>query len=81
MKTPTVKSIDANKARRMFDLWALSRDFLFTAIITSAFKQAVKGNVKIWIIMKKITVVIAPDEGCCNLSPNNKSASHSEGLE
>ena len=81
IKTPTVKSVDASKARRMFDLWALSRDFLFTAIITSEFKPAVKGNVKIWMIMKKIIAATALDEGCCNFSPNNKSTSHSEGLK
>ena len=52
--TPKVKSVDASKARRMFDLWALSRDFTLTAIITSAFKTAVKGKVRMLMIMRNI---------------------------
>jgi len=28
--TPTTKSVDASKASKMFDLWALSRGFNFT---------------------------------------------------
>ena len=38
----------------MLDLMALIRDFVFTAIITNAFKAAVKGNVTMLITARKI---------------------------
>ena len=73
-----MKSVDASNASKMFDLCALNRDFVFTAIITSAFKTAVKGKVRMWMIMIKIRIATATGEGCCNLSPNTRSASHPE---
>ena len=51
---PTAKSVEASIASKMFDLWALSRDFTLTAIITSAFKAAVKGKVSVLMKMMKI---------------------------
>lgn len=77
---PTVKSVDARKASRMFDLCALRRDFSFTAIITSAFKIAVKGNVRTSIVIIKIRVATPTGEGFCSLPPNKRSASHFVGL-
>ena len=38
----------------MFDFCALNRDFVFTAIITSVFKTAVKGTKMMLMIMYKI---------------------------
>ena len=52
--TPTIKSVVAKHASGMLDLMALIRDFVFTAIITNAFKAAVKGNVTMLITARKI---------------------------
>jgi len=49
-----MKSVDASIASKMFDLWTLSRDFVLTAIITSAFKAAVKGKVMMLMTMRNI---------------------------
>jgi len=38
----------------MYDLLALSREFVFRVIITKTFKAAVKGNVTMLITAKKI---------------------------
>lgn len=43
---PAIKSVDASKASKIFDVWALRRDSIFTANITKAFKTAVKGKVR-----------------------------------
>ena len=52
--TPTIKSVVAKHASSMLDLMTLIRDFVFTAIITNAFKAAVKGNVTMLITARKI---------------------------
>ena len=49
-----------------------------TAIITSGFKTAVKR--KMWMIVRKFRAAVATGEGCCNLAPNKRSASHPGGL-
>jgi len=71
-----VKSVDASNASKMFDLWVLRRDFVFTAINTSAFKTAVKGKVRMLKIILSTRAATATGEGCCSLSPMNRSASH-----
>jgi len=43
----------------MLDLMALSRDFVFTAVITNAFKAAVKGNVTMLMTAMKIRRVLS----------------------
>ena len=56
----------------MFDLLALSLDFIFTAIITSVFKVAVKGKVRMLMIMTKIsTAWVTEPEG--SLPPSKTS--------
>ena len=68
-RTATTKSVEASKASPIFDLWLLSCDFILTAIITSAFKAAVTGNVRMWttvIIIRKVWVSV---EGWCSLPP------------
>ena len=44
----------AKHASSMLDLMALNRDFVFMAIMTNAFKAAVKGNVTRLITARKI---------------------------
>ena len=68
-RTPTKKSVKASKASPMLDLWALRREFILTANITSAFKAAVRGNVRMWttvMIMRKAWVRV---EGWWSLPP------------
>ena len=43
----------------MLDLLALRRDFIFTTIITNAFKATVKGKVTMLITARKITTALA----------------------
>ena len=50
---PTRKSVDANNASKIFDLVALNRDLVFTAIITKAFRTTVKGKVMMLITIMK----------------------------
>ena len=50
---PTRKSVDANNASKIFDLVALNRDLVFTAIITKAFRTTVTGKVMMLITIMK----------------------------
>ena len=68
-RIPTTKSVEASKASATFDLWLLSRDFILTAIITSAFKAAVTGNVRMWTTMTIIRKVWVSVEGWLSLPP------------
>ena len=58
----------------MLDLCALSRDLALTEIITSAFKTAVIGKVKMLKMMRKLKKAALQGEGCCSLWPKRRSA-------
>ena len=74
---PTKKSVSASIANTMFDFCALNRDFVFTAIITSAFKTAITGTVMMLMIMYKIRTPWKKKEGCWRF-PNILSAARQE---
>ena len=78
--TPTTKSVDASNASKMFDFCALSRGFTFTASIVSAFKTAVKGKVRMLMIIMKINTAWTMEEDWWSLPPSWKYVSHSEGI-
>ena len=79
-RIPIAKSVEASIASKTFVLWALSRDFTLTAIITSAFKTAVKGKVRMLTKMMKIKNAWVKGEGCCSLLPKIVSATQPGGL-
>ena len=68
--TPTTRSDIAIQARSTLGLLALNRDFVFTAIITSAFKKVVKGNVTMLMTKTNMRTALAPRES--GLLPNTK---------
>ena len=67
--TPTTKSVEASKASTMFDLCSLSRGFVLTAMITSTFKAAVIGNVRVLTTMMIIRKAWVSIEGWWSLPP------------
>ena len=67
--TPTTKSVEASKASTMFDLCSLRRGFFLMAIITSTFKAAVRGNVRVLTIMIIIRKAWVSIEGWWSLPP------------
>ena len=79
-RIPTVKSVKARNASKTLDLCTLSRDFVWTEIITSAFKTAVTGKVRRLTMIRKIKKATLKEEGCCSLFPNTRSASQPVGL-
>ena len=68
--TPTTRSDIAMQARSTLGLLALNRDFVFTAIITSAFKKVVKGNVTMLMAKTNMRTALAPRES--GLLPKTK---------
>ena len=78
---PTKKSVSASIANTMFDFCALNRDFVFTAIITSAFKTAVKGRKMMLMIMYKIRTPWKKEEGCWRFPYILSAARQEEGTD
>ena len=76
-KLPATKSVVASRAIAILDLWALSRRLVFTAIITNAFRAAVKGKEKMLMIIFKIRQTWAKGEGFSSLPPKITYIRHS----
>ena len=72
-RIPTEKSIKARSASTTFDLWPLRRDFTFTEIITSAFKTAVRGKMRMLTAMRKIRKAWPEGEIWCRVLAKKRS--------
>jgi len=72
-RIPTEKSFKARSASKTFDLWSLRRDFIFTEIITSAFRTVVRGKVRMLTTIRKIRKAWPGGEICCRFLANNRS--------